>query len=211
MKPLVNIGIIPFDINVLSSLFPGCSHITEKARALVDSGKIIRLKKGLYVVSEQESGKPFNRFLISNHIYGPSYVSQSAALRHYGLIPERVHTIQAVTTKHSRDFETPIGFFRYTSCSDEYFHIGLKIIHDNGVNFLIATPEKALCDLINFSKGVSLRFLKDVRTFIEDDIRFDTEALANLNVEIIKRCAQQSRRQKSIENLIKYIQNERDL
>ncbi len=211
MKPLVNIGNIPFDINVLSSLFPGCSHITEKARALVDSGKIIRLKKGLYVASEQESGKPFNRFLISNHIYGPSYVSQSAALRHYGLIPERVHTIQAVTTKHSRDFETPIGFFRYTSCSDEYFHIGLKIIHDNGVNFLIATPEKALCDLINFSKGVNLRFLKDVRTFIEDDIRFDTEALANLNVEIIKRCAQKSRRQKSIENLIKYIQNERDL
>lgn len=211
MKPLVNIGNIPFDINVLSSLFPGCSHITEKARALVDSGKIIRLKKGLYVASEQESGKPFNRFLISNHIYGPSYVSQSAALRHYGLIPERVHTIQAVTTKHSRDFETPIGFFRYTSCSDEYFHIGLKIIHDNGVNFLIATPEKALCDLINFSKGVNLRFLKDVRTFIEDDIRFDTETLADLNVEIIKRCAQQSRRQKSIENLIKYIQNERDL
>lgn len=126
MRPLVNIGNIPFDINVLSSLFPGCRHITEKARALVDSGKIIRLKKGLYIASEQESGKPFNRFLISNHIYGPSYVSQSSALRHYGLIPERVHAVQAVTTKHSRDFETSIGFFRYTGCSDEYFHIAFE-------------------------------------------------------------------------------------
>ena len=211
MRPFVNIGNIPFDINVLSSLFPGCRHITEKARALVDSGKIIRLKKGLYIASEQESGKPFNRFLVSNHIYGPSYVSQSTALRHYGLIPERVHTIQAVTTKHSRDFETPIGFYRYTGCSDEYFHIGLKIMYENGVNFLIATPEKAICDLINFSKGVSLRFVKDARIFIEDDIRFDIEALADLDIEIIKRCAQHSRRQKSIENLIKYIQNERNL
>lgn len=211
MGPLANIGNIPFDINVLSSLFPSCSHITEKARALVDSGKIIRLKKGLYIASEQESGKPFNRFLISNHIYGPSYVSQSAALRHYGLIPERVHTIQAVTTKHSRDFETPLGLFRYTGCPDEYFQIGLKIMHEYDVNFLIATPEKAICDLINFSKGVSLRFVKDVRTFLEDDIRFDIEALAYMDIEIIKRCAQHSRRQKSIENLIKYIQNERDI
>ena len=57
MSPLVNIGNIPFDINILSSLFPGCRHITEKARALDDSGKIIRLKKGLYIASEQESGK----------------------------------------------------------------------------------------------------------------------------------------------------------
>ena len=44
MGPFDNVGNVPFNINVLSSLFPGCSHITEKARALVDSGKIIRLK-----------------------------------------------------------------------------------------------------------------------------------------------------------------------
>ena len=211
MGTFVNIGNIPFDINVLSSLFPGCSHITEKARSLVDAGKIIRLKKGLYIASEQESGKPFNRFLVSNHIYGPSYVSQSTALRHYGLIPERVHTVQAMTTKHSRDFETPIGFFRYNGCSNEYFHIGIRIIKDNGVNFLIATPEKALCDLINFSKGINLRFIKDVRLYLEEDIRFDTDTLADLDIDILKKCAQHSRRQKSIENLIKYIRNERDL
>lgn len=211
MGPFDNVGNVPFDINVLSSLFPSCSHITEKARALVDSGKIIRLKKGLYVTSEKETGKPYNRFLISNHIYGPSYVSQSTALRYYGLIPERVHTIQAVTTKHSRDFETPLGLFRYSCSSDAYFHIGLRIMQENGVNFLIATPEKALCDLINFSKGINLRFLKEVKIFLEDDIRFDTDALADLDLEIIKRCAQHSRRQKSIDNLIKFISNERNL
>lgn len=211
MGPFDNVGNVPFDINVLSSLFPSCSHITEKARALVDSGKIIRLKKGLYVTSEKETGKPYNRFLISNHIYGPSYVSQSTALRYYGLIPERVHMIQAVTTKHSRDFETPLGLFRYSCSSDAYFHIGLRIMQENGVNFLIATPEKALCDLINFSKGINLRFLKEVKIFLEDDIRFDTDALADLDLEIIKRCAQYSRRQKSIDNLVKFISNERNL
>lgn len=211
MGVFADIKNIPFDINVLSSLFPECRHITEKARVLVESGRIIRLKKGLYVASEHESGSPINRFLASNHIYGPSYVSQSSALRYYGLIPERVQMIQATCTKHSRDFETPIGVFRYTGCSKEYFNIGIKIMQENGINMLIASPEKALCDLINFSKGVNLRFIKDAKTYIEDDIRLDTDALADFNIDILKRCALYSRRQKSIENLIKYIENERDI
>lgn len=211
MSHFANIKNVPFDINVLSSLFPVCTHITEKARALVDSGRIIRLKKGLYIASEQETGKPFNRFLVSNHIYGPSYVSLSSALRHYGLIPERVHMTQAVTTKHSREFETPIGVFRYINSSDEYFHIGIRIFKDDGINYLMATPEKALCDLINFSKGVNLRFVKDGKRYLEEDIRFDTDALADFDIDILKRCAQHSRRRKSIENLIKHIENERDI
>ena len=84
-------------------------------------------------------------------------------------------------------------------------------MQENGINMLIASPEKALCDLINFSKGVNLRFIKDAKTYIEDDIRLDTDALADFNIDILKRCALYSRRQKSIENLIKYIENERDI
>lgn len=78
-------------------------------------------------------------------------------------------------------------------------------MQENGVNFLIATPEKALCDLINFSKGVNLRFVKDVRTFLEDDIRFDTDTLVDLDIEVIKRCAQHSRRQKSIDSIVCFL------
>lgn len=211
MRPFANIGNIPFDINVLSSLFPECRHITEKAVALVESGKIIRLKKGLYIADEQETGKSYNRLLISNHIYGPSYVSQSSALRYYGLIPERVHTTQAITTKHSRNFENQIGVFTYQNCSNEYFHIGVRIQQEQGINYLIASPEKAICDLINFSKGVNLRFVKDVKVFLEEDIRFETDELENLDVNILKECARHSRRRKSIENLIKHIENERGI
>lgn len=211
MTPFAKIGNIPFDINILSSLFPECRYITEKAISLVESGRILRLKKGLYIASEKETGKPYDRFLISNHIYGPSYVSKSSALRHYGLIPERVHATQAVTTKHSREFENKLGLFLYQNCSDEYFHIGIRIQQYQGVNCLIATPEKALCDLINFSKGVNLRFIKDVKLYLEEDIRFDTDKLKTLDIKLLKECAEQSRRKKSIENLIKYIENERNL
>ena len=40
---------VPFDISVLQSVYPGCKQITDKARRLVAEGRIIRLKKDLYV------------------------------------------------------------------------------------------------------------------------------------------------------------------
>lgn len=55
------------------------------------------------------------RELIANHLYGPSYVSMSWALRWHGLIPERVHLIQSLTTKHSRKFTNSLGEFHMTS------------------------------------------------------------------------------------------------
>ncbi len=55
------------------------------------------------------TGKILSTELIANHLYAPSYVSMSSALRYYGLIPETVYTKQSMTLKHSRDFDTPFG------------------------------------------------------------------------------------------------------
>ena len=211
MSPFDYIGNVPFDIGVLSSIFPQNKHINEKARALENAGKIIRLKKGMYVASSQETGKPLSHELIANHIYGPSYVGREYALRYYGLIPERVYTLTSVTIKHSRDFENPTGNYTYQNCSPEYYHIGLRIAQADGVNFVIASPEKALCDVINFSKNLYLRFLTDVEVYLEEDIRFDTDELASLDLEELKACAQVSRKRNSINTLIKYIEHVRHI
>lgn len=208
MSPLTDIGIVPFDLNVLSSVYPETKHIVEKARRLESDGKIIRLKKGMYVLSPVETGKVLNRNLIANHIYGPSYVSLQTALRRYGLIPEQVHLIQSLTTKHSRSFETPVGNFDYKCCSKEYFPIGVRLENDNDITYLIATPEKALCDLINYSKGVNLRFIKDVVQYLEEDIRFDMDAISEFDMDILENCAIYSRKGQYINTLIKYIKHE---
>lgn len=205
MTPFNNIGNIPFDSTILASLFPKNKHINEKARALEKSGKIIRLKKGLYVASPEETGKPISQELIANHLYGPSYVGREYALRYYGLIPERVYLLTSVTTKHSRDFENATGNYSYQNCSPEYFSIGVRMEQSDGVTFLIASPEKALCDVINFSKNLNLRFMKDVEIYLEEDIRFDTDELKNFNIDILEQCARTSRKRQSINTLIKYL------
>lgn len=211
MSPFDFIGNVPFDLSVLSSIFPKNKQISDKARMLEKTGRIIRLKKGLYVASQDETGKALSRELIANHIYGPSYVSQETALRYYGLIPERVYLVKSITTKHSRNFKNTIGYYHYQNCSMEYFSIGIRIEESCGINFMIATPEKALCDLINFGKSLNFRSLKDVSIFLEDDIRFDMDFIDNMNIEIIEKCAEYSRKQKSIDLLTKFMKHERNL
>lgn len=104
-----HIGNIPVSNSVIASLFPEMKAGNQKVRNLELSEKIIRLKKGLYVVNPSVSRQPLSTELIANHIYTPSYVSMSCALRYYGLIPEAVYTTQSMTIKHYRSFDTPVG------------------------------------------------------------------------------------------------------
>jgi len=211
MTPFANIGNVPFDIGVLSTIFPDHKHINEKARSLDKAKQIIRLKKGMYVASPEETGKALCLELIANHIYGPSYVGLEYALRYYGLIPERVYLVTSLTTKHSRNFKNETGHYSYQNCSLEYFPVGVRIEQAEGVNFLIASPEKALCDVINFSKHLTLRSMRDVAIYLEDDIRFDTDSLDHFDIDLLEQCAKVSRKENSINTLIKYIRHVRHL
>ena len=83
MEALQQIGSVTFDLSVLQSFFPDCKHITDKALRLEADGRIVRLKRGLYVANA-DSGN-LSRELIANQLYGPSYVSMSWALRYHDL------------------------------------------------------------------------------------------------------------------------------
>ena len=71
MKELENIGIVPVDFSVLKSIFSHLSSSRNKIAQLEKIGQIVRLKRGLYVVSPKVTGKIISTELIANHIYGP--------------------------------------------------------------------------------------------------------------------------------------------
>ena len=73
------------------------------------------------------------------------------------------------------------------------------------LSFLMATPEKALCDLIANSPNVNLRYLKDVEAYLEGDIRMDIDEFLRMDVGVFERYAQVGKKGKSIETLIKYM------
>ena len=193
---LEHIGNIPVSTATLASLFPKLEAGNQKVRQLEAAGKIIRLKKGLYVLDPKVSHVALSTELIANQLYTPSYVSMQTALRYYGLIPEAVYTTQSMTLKHTRRFDTPVGRFEYQRVAREAFPIGITSIN----------KQKALCDLIAHSPKLYLRYLKDVETYLEDDLRMDIEDFLHMDASIFERYAQaDGKKANSIETLIKYL------
>lgn len=205
-QALNQVGNIPFTSAVLASLYPETRQINDKARRMEQEGHIIRLKRGLYVRSSDD-GATIIPMLIANHIYDPSYVSMHTALRHYGLIPERVYETQSMTIKHSRNFDTPIGRFSFHSCPPNYFHLGITQESQGNDTYLIASPEKALCDLIVKTPGLMATSIKSLNGWLAEDLRFDMDALNQFDVALLEQCGKlASVKNNMITLLIKLIQ-----
>ena len=197
---------IPVQTSAIASLYPDITSANRKVANLEKSGRIIRLKRGMYVVSPEESGLLLSPGLIGNLLYGPSYVSMLTALREYGLIPERVEVIESMTTHLTVSFENPVGTFEYHHCAKDYYSIGITQREEEEVTYLIATPEKALCDYIVCTPRLPLRFIKDTYIFLEEDLRLDMDAFMKMNVDIFRQCAAVSKKQQAINNLIKILE-----
>ena len=204
-RELREIGVIPVTTSIIESFYPDLKSAEKKVVWLEKNGYIIRLKRGLYVVNPEYTGKRLSNELIANHLYAPSYVSMSTALRYYGLIPEAVYVNQSMTVKHSRSFQTPIGNYDYKCISREAFAVGVRTERFADYAFLIASPEKALCDLIANSSKVNLRYMKDVENYLENDIRMDMDEFMKFDPSVLEEYIKVGKKADSIATLLKYL------
>ena len=204
-RQLSEIGTIPVTTSIIESLYPKLKSADKKVTWLEKQGFIIRLKRGLYVANPKHSGKTLSSELIANHLYAPSYISLSTALRYYGLIPEAVYVHQSMTVKHSRSFQTPIGSYDYKYISREAFSVGVRSIHKGDYAFLMASPEKALCDLIANSSKVNLRYMKDVEIYLEQDIRMDMDEFYKMDATILEDYIKVGKKADSISTLLRFL------
>ena len=202
---LSEIGSVPVTTSIIESLYPELKSANKKVSWLEKQGTIIRLKRGLYVINPEYSGKALSSELIANHLYAPSYISMSTALRYYGLIPEAVYVHQSMTVKHSRNYLTPVGSYDYKYISRKAFSIGVRSMNKGDYAFLIASPEKALCDLIANSSKVILRYMKDVEIYLEQDIRMDIDGLYNMDTTIFEDYIKVGKKADSISTLLKFL------
>ena len=70
---------------------------------------------------------------------------------------------------------------------------------------MIATPEKALCDLVANSPGVNLRYPKDAAIYLEEDIRMDLNDFRQMNPAILDAYAKVGKKADSIRTLLKLL------
>lgn len=205
---LTTLGNIPVTSSVIASLYPDVKTKFAKVAQLERAGEIIRLRRNLFVVNPEETGMPLSSGLIANHLLAPSYVSMQTALRYYGLIPEAVYTIQSMTFKAAKEFNTPVGNYCYYHISRETYPIGITQIKDGNSVYIMATPEKALCDLIANQPGINLRYKKEALEFLEENLRFDMDRFCQLNPEIFLAYAKNGKKSTSILTILKLLQHE---
>ena len=192
----------PVTNSVISGLYPNIKAINKKISELEHSNALIRLKRGLYVVSPEITNTPLSTELIANHLYSPSYVSCLTALRFYGLIPEDVFITQSMTIKRGRTFNTKLGCFQYFTCSKEAFAVGITIAKVGNQQFLIATPEKALCDFIATTPSLNLRYKRETEEYLEEYLRLDMEEFYMMRLSIFQEYATVGKKANSVQQII---------
>jgi len=129
----------------------GLNIYSRQLSLWANEGHIVKLKNGVYLISERKD--IVSKEHIAFVLYQPSYISLEWALSHYGIIPEIVHNVTAITSKVTRTFENELGAFIYRNIKNTLF-FGYKKIDDGKGVYLLAEPEKALLDYLylNLSK-----------------------------------------------------------
>lgn len=142
--------------------------------------EIIPLKRGIYVTADfyyKNKDDASYLFYLANILRQPSYISTWTALQYYNLATEVIHTITSVTPKITRNYNTKIGTFSYQSIKKDLFSDFILV--KGRFEFFIATPAKALFDLLYFKtrqlKGVKF---KDINKLIEE-LRIDIAEMDN--------------------------------
>jgi hypothetical protein len=126
-------------------------EIRRQLSRWVKAGRILQLRRGLYVLAAPYQHSTPHTFLLSNALLPGSYISLQSALAYYGLIPELVTVTLAVTVRRPAAWHTPLGDFRFHHLAP-HLNFGYRqiAISDNHSVF-IATPEKALLDLVHLT------------------------------------------------------------
>lgn len=122
-------------------------------------------------------------FVVANRLVHGSYVSRQSALAYFGLIPEYVPMTTSVTTRRPGRWRTPLGDF-------DFRHIRAGLLRDyrltdlgEGQRAFVATPEKALLDLVYLYPGsISPAYLHELR--LQNLERLDLAQLHRLTEQI---------------------------
>lgn len=158
---------------------------------------IIQLKRGYYITNDfylKNKGDISYIFYLANILRGPSYVSSWTALQYYNLTTEIINIVTSVTEKVTRDYITKINTFSYHSINKKLFS-NFSLIKGK-YEFFIATPSKALFDLLYF-KTNQLRGIK---------IEEIDNIIKNLRIDIEE--MEDSEKEKFYSLINKYIKNE---
>lgn len=153
----------PLGLFETSAILPFYDTPQQAQRQLSDwtrDNRLTQLRRGHYVLNEANP----HPFVVANHLVAGSYVSLQMALSYYHLIPEYVVTITSITTGRPNQYQNNFGRFTYRHIHPKLFFGMRRWLLVDDEYTLIATPEKALLDLIYLRpQGDSPAYIESLR------------------------------------------------
>jgi predicted transcriptional regulator of viral defense system len=121
---------------------------------LVRNGWLIRIKRGIYAISDL-SNRGFltlSPYVVANLLVPDSYVSFESALQHHSMFDQMTNKTVSVSLKEIKSFQLVNMEYRFVKTKPELY-FGWEDVQIGSNRARIATPEKALIDMVNFHKS----------------------------------------------------------
>ena len=127
---------------------PAPAHVRRQLDRWVKGGRVLQLRRGVYLLAPPYPGTPAHPFAIAGALQRASYVSLHSALAYYGMIPEHVPVTTSVSAGRPEELSTPRGrfLFRHLAPRRLFGFAEVEVARDQRA--LLAGPEKALVDLL---------------------------------------------------------------
>jgi predicted transcriptional regulator of viral defense system len=153
----------------------------------VSAGKLIQLRRGVYALAPPFRQADPHPFVVAQTLRPNSYISLQSSLAFHGLIPEHVATVTAATTGRTEELRTDLGSYVFRHVAPQYFFGYRQAELSSNQRAFVATPEKALIDLVHLTPGGDREaYLRELRL----------EASASLDVNLLHDVAQRLQRPK---------------
>jgi hypothetical protein len=158
------------------------ANVRRQLSRWVKAGRLYQLRRGVYALAPPYQKVKPHPFVVANALVQGSYVSLQSALAHYGMIPEYTPVVTSLTTARPGRWRTPLGDMIFRHIKTTWFHGYRQVEVAEGQRAFVASPEKALLDLVYLEPGADApAYLAELRLSNLD--RLDRDALVRLAEE----------------------------
>ena len=159
-----------FDTGLLLAGPVNPAQVQRQLSRWVRAGRVLQLRRGLYALAPPWRKRIPHPFLVANRLAPGAYVSGLSALAFAHAIPEHVAEVTSITSGRPHSRNLPLGRFSF-----RHLKAGLRFGYrqtelGNSQQAFVATPEKALLDLVHLQPG------GDDRVYLQE-LRLNFEAL----------------------------------